>query len=373
MTLLEPEFAHAETEAQPQFPGPNDNAADQWAERGNFWIEDAAKRSRKRRKRERNSSPLILCGHGVSLRIEQGALVIRDGFSHHPQERASHRYFRGDLALPPRILLLDGSGTLSFDVLSWLAEQGVALARVSWSGEVAAVASGSGYSADRKKVRWQLETRDDERRRLAYAADLIRRKLANSIITLERCFAPSKAVTLAVAKATEGMDRLLTVPKDMGAMRSIEGESAALYFAAWNALDVQWTGTNRRPIPDHWRSYTSRSSIASGVKARNRHASHPVNAMLNYAYTVKLAQLQIQAVADGYDPLLGIMHHERKDTPAFILDLIEPERPRLDAAILAIIQSRSFCGADFVISPEGVCRLSPQLARAVASLVANGS
>ncbi len=91
--------------------------------------------------------------------------------------------------------------------------------------------------------------------------------------------------------------------------------------------------------------------------------------MLNYAYTVKLAQLQIQAVADGYDPLLGIMHHERKDAPAFVLDLIEPERPRVDAALLTFIQSRSFCGGDFVIRPDGVCRLSPQLARAVSAQV----
>ena len=33
------------------------------------------------------------------------------------------RFFRGDLSLPSRIILLDGSGTISFDVLSWLAEQ----------------------------------------------------------------------------------------------------------------------------------------------------------------------------------------------------------------------------------------------------------
>jgi hypothetical protein len=33
----------------------------------------------------------------------------------------------------------------------------------------------------------------------------------------------------------------------------------------------------------------------------NRGASHPVNAMLNYAYGVLIARLQLRLVADGYD------------------------------------------------------------------------
>jgi len=54
----------------------------------------------------------------------------------------------------------------------------------------------------------------------------------------------------------------------------------------------------------------------------------PIVSALNYAYTVGLAQLQIGAIADGYDPTIGIMHHEGRNKPAYALDLIEPERPR---------------------------------------------
>ena len=116
------------------------------------------------------------------MRVENGALVIRDGFTHYPQEQATYRYFRGDLELPPRIILLDGSGTLSFDVLSWLGEQGVALARVKWNGEVAVVASGGGYAADATKVDWQRQTRADDARRFAFAADIIWKKLVAGCI-----------------------------------------------------------------------------------------------------------------------------------------------------------------------------------------------
>src|ERR1700730_11464069 len=41
--------------------------------------------------------------------------------------------------------------------------------------------------------------------------------------------------------------------------------------------------------------------------AGNRNAAHPINAMLNYAYAVLQSQIQINAVADGYDPTVGIM------------------------------------------------------------------
>ncbi|WP_174286288.1 CRISPR-associated endonuclease Cas1 [Sphingomonas bacterium] len=107
------------------------------------------------------------------------------------------------------------------------------------------------------------------------------------------------------------------------------------------------------------------------MKAENRNASHPVNAMLNYAYAVKLAQMQIQAIADGYDPTLGIMHNSKRGSAALILDLIEPERPRIDAMILAFTHRRKFAAADFVIRANGDCRLSPQLARVVAQIGAS--
>lgn len=345
--------------------------ADEWAIRSEFWKSEIANSKPKRRKRERNSAPLVLCGHGVSIRIENGALVIRDGFTHYPQQQASFRYFRGDLELPPRIVLLDGSGTLSFDVLSWLAEQGVALARITWTGAIAIASGGFGYAADPAKVEWQRDARAHNDKRLAFASGLIRRKLDASIATLETHFAPSAVRDAAIAKAKAGIDRLAKETfADLSGIFAIEGECAMAYFSAWQLLELHWTGTARKPIPVDWQSFTSRSSLLSGKVPKNRGASHPVNAMLNYAYTVRQSQLQIDAVTNGYDPTLGIMHNRHQGSNAYILDLIEPERPAVDAAILRFVQERSFSAADFVIRRDGVCRLSPQLARMVATAVA---
>src|SRR6478672_11980126 len=101
-----------------------------WAMRAEHWMRHSTNiaAANKRKKRERNSVPLILCGHGVSLRIRHGALIIHDGFTHYPQEQKTYCFFPRALDLPPRIILLDGSGSLSFDVLTWLSQQGVSLA-----------------------------------------------------------------------------------------------------------------------------------------------------------------------------------------------------------------------------------------------------
>lgn len=345
--------------------------ADEWASRSEFWKSEIINSKPKRRRRERNSTPLILCGHGVSLRIENGTLVIRDGFTHYPQVAVKYRYFPGSREIPTRILLLDGSGTLSFDVLSWLGEQQVALARVKWTGEIAAVASGSGFASDQAKVQWQHETRADEAKRLEFAADLIQRKLIRSIATLQRHFRDTPLRAATIRKLNSRAERIGSERfRELNDIRALEGECASRYFDAWRELEIKWAGMGRKPIPDDWRLFTMRSSLANGIKAYNYSASHPLNAMLNYGYAVKLAQLQLQAIGDGYDPTIGVMHHARRGKPAFALDLIEPERPCVDSTVLSLIQSNGLHAADFVLRADGVCRLSPQLARAVATAVA---
>ena len=148
---------------------------------------------------------------------------------------------------------------------------------------------------------------------------------------------------------------------------------ASRYFGVWQQLALRWTGTNRRPIPKEWSSYLGRTSIANGTKPKNVNASHPLNAMLNYAYAVRQAQLQIDVIANGYDPTIGIMHHGRRGLPAYVFDVIEPERPRVDAAVLKFVRERSFSAADFPIWGDGVCRLSPQLARALVAFSAEAT
>ena len=104
----------------------------------------------------------------------------------------------------------------------------------------------------------------------------------------------------------------------------------------------------------------------------SQHAAHPVNAILNYAYAALQSQVQIKAVADGYDPMLGIMHYDRGGSPAFVFELMEPDRKKVDQAVLAFLKSEALHPADFTIRENGEVRLNPELAKRVIELTYGG-
>ena len=115
-------------------------------------------------------------------------------------------------------------------------------------------------------------------------------------------------------------------PKDVNKLRWLEGRSAIAYFKARRKMPIKSKNSARRPIQNGWREFSPRSSQFH--TAGNRHASHPANARLNYAYAVLQSQTQIRAVASGYDPALGIMHFDQDYAPAFVFDLMK-RRDRL--------------------------------------------
>jgi CRISP-associated protein Cas1 len=157
-------------------------------------------------------------------------------------------------------------------------------------------------------------------------------------------------------------------PATITELRALEANCAAAYFRAWQGIPIKWRGTSRRPIPDNWHSIEQRSSPFH--LAGNRNAAHPVNAILNYAYTVLESEFRIKVIADGYDPTIGIMHEGRDGSSKFVFDLMEPERPKVDRAVLDFIKATVFDPADFTIRSDGVCRLNPEMARMVVIITA---
>ena len=339
-----------------------------WATRCDLWQNRLEKATARRSKRAKPQASLILAGHGVSLCIHGGALEIQNGLTHYPQKRETYIFFPRDADLPERIILLDGSGNVSFEVLSWLAEQKVSLIRIDWKGDIVCVAGASGYSANPYRVQWQLETRGNAGLRNDFCRSLITRKIEASILTLEKSIYRSDKWERAMKSAYSGLSRLEeNPPQTISELRALEANCAASYFRSWVGIPIKWRGTGRRPIPDNWNSIGQRSSPYH--LAGNRNAAHPVNAILNYAYTALESETRIKAISEGYDPTIGIMHEGRDGSSKFIFDLMEPERPKIDRAVLDFVKATVFDPADFTIRSDGVCRLNPELARTVVAKV----
>ena len=337
-----------------------------WSARCTHWLENPDTTPRTRSKRHPDRQQLILSGHGVRLRVDHGTLLIQDGFTHYPQKRKEFRLFPGDWRLPSRIAILDASGSITFDVLSWLTETNIPLVQINWRGEVLNIVGGLGRAINPKLAQAQLAARQNGRG-LILSRRLVSEKIANSIETLRRAFPKSSATESTIAELQRLARKMRdNAPSGVDGLRGVEGRAAIAYFAAWHSFPLRWKGTGRHAIPDDWRRIGRRLSMRSdGRTHRNRNATHPVNAMLNYAYGVLENNVRTQVVAAGLDPTIGYFHGNYRDKHALVYDLMEPLRPLVDRGVLEFVQRHVFEPGDFTLTREGGCRLNPELARAI--------
>lgn len=101
------------------------------------------------------------------------------------------------------------------------------------------------------------------------------------------------------------------------AVMGIEGQCARLYWTIIGSL-----------IPEKyaWKGRTG------------RHATDPVNILLNYGYGILYGEVQNALVIAGLEPYLGIIHTDRPGKPSLTLDLIEEFRaPIVDRTVIGLV------------------------------------
>ena len=334
-----------------------------WARQSEYWIKrsPASVRGRRFRSRKTEPKPLILTGHGVRLRVDRGALLVTNGFTHHPQTREEFRFFPGDASMPSRIILIDTNGYLTLDVIQWISSQNVPLVVLNWKGEVTTVCGGDGTQSDPQLRQAQLEAQKNGLG-LKMSVQLIKDKLKQSQETL---FALPSFDHEPARKCISSIIGKLDHSRDMQELRIYEARAASIYFGEWQGLELNWKGSSRRYVPRDWLRIAQRVSI---LGRQNRHATHPINAVLNYAYRMLESDVHTAALEAGLDPSIGYLHTPRTGRGALVYDLMEPLRPAVDRIVLRFVLSERFTSKDFLLSPTGICRVHPLLARRVTSL-----
>lgn len=336
----------------------------EWPERSEYWRTYEPKRRRGSKRKFYFRQPLILCGHGVRLRVDCGTLLVQNGFTHYPQERNEFRFFPGDANLPDRIVMLDGSGAISFDAIDWMVNQKIALIKLNWRGHIQTLGAEYGYAAKPEVVEAQRAAQKGAAN-IRIARWLIREKIVASIDTLKSVLPQSEARDAALFRSKKWLREIdrpvgqLSVSKILG----IEGGAAAAHFQAWYGIPLNWRHLSKKPIPVGWHEVGPRKM--GWQPRRNQHARHPINAMMNYAYGMLVSQIRIEIAAAGLDPMVGVLHGTATNDVPLVYDLMEPLRPVAERRILEFALSHTFAPSDFVISQLGGCRLNPQIARIV--------
>lgn len=84
-------------------------------------------------------------------------------------------------------------------------------------------------------------------------------------------------------------------------------------------------------VPNEWRSFAQR---ASGISGKGYKATHPVNALLNYAYAILAGQVERALQIAGLYVAVGSLHADKDGRASLVYDLMEPLRPAVDKTIL---------------------------------------
>jgi CRISPR-associated protein Cas1 len=206
-------------------------------------------------------------------------------------------------------VILDSDGAISFDALRRCERQGISVVWPNGQGEVALLTPGR--PADAALVRAQALLTDTAK--LSLAVGLVAQKVLACAATLRHM--PSSPPVTAAAQRQDATAACLREqpPAVVDAVRLFKARAAQASFNAWGALPLRWAGTRRQPIPEAWRTLAGRASALTGV---NRRATHPVNALLNYADGVLEGAVRIAVAAAGLDPTLGVFHATHPGRPA---------------------------------------------------------
>jgi CRISPR-associated protein Cas1 len=78
--------------------------------------------------------------------------------------------------------------------------------------------------------------------------------------------------------------------------------------------------------------YDSRKN--AGRRAKPRYATHVINALLNYGFSVLYSEVAKQIHAQGLDAYFGFYHKSHESEQALVYDLVEPYRILVEAAVL---------------------------------------
>jgi CRISP-associated protein Cas1 len=289
-------------------------------------------------------SEVLILGAYAALRVRRGALDIVHGpFGH-------KRTIRIDVDDDkPHTILFDGHGEfLTGEALRWCARYGIGLilpdgpSRMMTFLHSALEADGNGIR-DISPAMIRAQCRADA---LGAAREIVRAKIERELEAIERG-RPTR-----LARLAEWQTRI-TASRSIAELLIVEAKAAADYWRAF--ADKGLREGKAGGLPRTWLRFANRQKGAGFLGSKN--ASHPINAMLNYAYVVEAGRLAKALAARGLALQIGFLHSDKTGRNSLVWDAIEPLRPIIDARVFRYIEGREFKRNDFAQTSPDTYRL----------------
>jgi CRISPR-associated endonuclease Cas1 len=297
----------------------------------------------------RASPRVLVLGAYAALRVRGGALEIEHG----PNNDRQTIHIDIDVEPKPRAILFDGHGEfMTGEALRWCARYSINLALPGGPGRLITMVE----SALETKARTMTRMRDIDPSiiRAQCAADPVR--VAREIVRAKIGAELNTTIPDAMAREREfeEWDIKLNSARSVAEIMIVESRAAAFYWRTFR--DAGLRERKNGNLPRSWLRFAQRNKGA--VFLGNQHASHPINAMLNYAYTVEAGRLAKALAANGLCLSIGYLHSDKKGRNSLVWDGIEPPRPAIDEKVFEFIGKYEFARSDFPQSGYNVHRLS---------------
>jgi len=280
--------------------------------------------------------------------MQNGHLEIEDGVG---LERRKLRLPRVGHNLR-RLVCISDDGFVTFSALKWLADTGASFVMLDRMGKVLFVTGPTASSDARLRRAQALAVQNGAA--LETSRELISVKLAGQ----ETLVREKLRDTTTADRIARCLERLSSADC-LEAVRSLESQGAAAYWAAWAEVPVMYPQKDMKRVPQHWRKFGTRKSPLTGSP---RLAVNPPGAILNYCYALLESESRLALVALGLDPGQGMLHLDAPARDSLACDLMETVRPSVDAWLLDWITREPFVRSWFVETETGNCRLSRDFA-----------
>jgi CRISP-associated protein Cas1 len=289
------------------------------------------------------SNVLTLTGDSASLSVKRGAL--------HAAGDAGPLVYEPRAVKPSAIVMTGWGGFITLAALRFCAKHKIAVVILDWDRDfMTAMALPARRAA--RAARAQLSVMASSAQSLTVAKALIAAKI-EAHARLGAVTATTCAAAVARLNGAETERSLLM----------IEAQAARLAWAE-RPIVMRWREAGR--IPPSWKlPFLQRRRLD---RAFSRHATDPINALLNLALAVTIGRLVVALAAQGFNPAIGVLHKSPRWPLAY--DAIEPLRPRAEDRVFGFIEARAFAPDEFVRVSDGTVKTAGDLSNEFLDAVA---
>ena len=245
---------------------------------------------------------------------------------------------------PPCAILFDGRGEfLTGDAIRFCTQRGIVLAMPDGPGRIVTIAHSALEATEGETLRdvgpaiIRAQCAADP---VCIAREIVRTKITADKAALGPRVTPSMPQTIARCEAA------LVPARGVAEIIMIEARAASVYWRSWRDLGlIERKGGN---LPASWQRFAQRTKGPEFLG--NKHAAHPISAMINYCVVVEAGRLARALTGLGLVLQVGFLHSDKHGRNSLVWDAIEPLRAKINANVFRFIASHEFARADFPAS-----------------------